>query len=496
MTLNVARLRVSIRHRDGVMPDRDAAPINPLLADAVNTIPKLDRNDPGADLGIIRQVLEAFREPAVLLSPDYRILAANSRYQSVYGTDAFGSGQACFEASHGFRRPCDEAGESCPLRAALASRARERVLHVHHTAAGREHVDVELVPLLDEEGRVQYLLERLHHLPVSTPDSGSTGLVGQSRAFNSMLALINRVAPSNASALLLGESGTGKELVARAIHAQSPRQDAPFVPVECSGLTETLFESELLGHEKGAFTGAATAKAGLVESADGGTLFLDEVGDIPLSQQVKLLRLLETRAYRRVGGVESRRADFRLVCATHRGLDAMGRAGQVREGLYYRINTFPIEVPPLRERTEDIPLLIEALMERLDTVPRAGAGMDPAAVRLLQQYSFPGNVRELRNLLERGSLLADGDAIRPEHLPAYVRDVASANSDKDGQALHALLHPDRLLPLEEVERAYLRHAAAVHRGDRRTLAQVLGISERSLYRRLHKIQPESGEHDS
>ncbi|WP_018138857.1 MULTISPECIES: sigma-54-dependent Fis family transcriptional regulator [unclassified Thioalkalivibrio] len=438
------------------------------------------------DLSAMRQMMEAFREPSILLSPDYRILAANTAYQRVYGTDADGSSRACYEASHGYQRPCDEAGEACPLQAALASRRRERVLHVHHTAQGREHVDVELTPILGAEGAVRYFVERLHHLPVSSPQNGATGLVGRSRAFNTMLGLISRVAPSNASALLLGESGTGKELIARAIHEESPRRDKPFVAVECSGLTETLFESELFGHEKGAFTGAASAKVGLVEAASGGTLFLDEVGDIPLGQQVKLLRLLETHAYRRVGGIESRSADFRLVCATHRDLEAMVRAGEFREDLFYRINTFPIEVPPLRQRSGDIPLLVEAMLDRSELVPRPT--MEDDAIRVLEGYAFPGNVRELRNILERAALLADGGPIRPEHLPGPVRQQATrAESGAAGEGYAELVHPRELRPLDQIEREYLRHALAVHQGDRRSLARRLGLSERSLYRRLREL---------
>ncbi|MGM0552589.1 MAG: sigma-54 interaction domain-containing protein [Pseudomonadota bacterium] len=494
MALNVARIHVSMGHR-GNHP----VALGPLFHDRslrgnVTSNTTSDSAAPAGISGIIRQVLEIFRDPAIVLTPDYRILAANTAYQRVYGTDVRGSGHTCFEASHGYRRPCDEAGESCPLRAALDSGHRERVLHIHHTASKREHVDVELVPIHGSEGHVQYLVERLHHLPVASPHPGTTGLVGHSRAFNAMLGMISRVAPSQASALLLGESGTGKELVARAIHEQSPRRDAPFVPVECSGLTETLFESELFGHEKGAFTGAATVKAGLVEAAAGGTLFLDEVGDIPLSQQVKLLRLLETHAYRRVGGVESRRADFRLVCATHRDLEAMVRAGEFREDLFYRLNTFPIEVPALRERTEDIPLLVDALLERLELGTRPE--LESEAVRLLQAYSFPGNVRELRNILERAALLTDGDSIRPEHLPDRVRKPGTSRPGQMHADLHGLLHPESLRPLSEIEREYLRHAAAIHPGDRRTLARALGISERSLYRRLRQIEAGDDEPDT
>ncbi|WP_026304853.1 sigma-54-dependent Fis family transcriptional regulator [Thioalkalivibrio sp. AKL8] len=493
MPLNITRLNVSIGQRDGDVTSIGSAFLDPLVRGEVTSITKKAPEPQDTHVETLRQVLEGFREPAILLSPDYRILAANGAYQSVYGTDRDGSGRTCFEASHSFRRPCDEAGESCPLRAALGSGHRERVLHVHHTETGREHVDVELLPIRGEGGEIRYLIERLHHMPVSAPQAGSGGLVGRSKAFNAMLGMISRVAPSNASALLLGESGTGKELIARAIHEASPRQKLPFVPVECSGLTETLFESELFGHERGAFTGATSAKAGLVETAAGGTLFLDEVGDIPLSQQVKLLRLLETHAYRRVGGVESRRADFRLVCATHRDLESMVRAGEFREDLYYRINTFPIEVPPLRARAEDLPLLVEALGERLDLAvpPR----LEDEALRILKQYSFPGNVRELRNILERAALLADGEAIRPEHLPDRVRERGQSPSGAEAGALDGLLHPQSLRPLDEIEREYLRHAAAVYPGDRRALAKTLGISERSLYRRLSQLEDDADERD-
>jgi transcriptional regulator with GAF, ATPase, and Fis domain len=201
-----------------------------------------------------------------------------------------------------------------------------------------------------------------------------------------MLDMISRVAPSDAAVLLQGESGTGKELAAKAIHDASRRAEGPFVVLDCSGLPETLFESELFGHEKGAFTGAMARKAGLVEAAAGGTLFLDEVGDIPLPMQVKLLRLLETGAYRRVGGTESLHATFRLVSATHRPLRQMTEDGSFRQDLYFRLNTFPIELPPLRERQEDIPLLAEALLQRV----AAGRNLriPPATMTLLQNLSL------------------------------------------------------------------------------------------------------------
>ncbi len=417
-----------------------------------------------------RALLDALPEPAVLLGLDYRILAANRAYRERYGEVP--AGACCYQVSHRYAQPCDQAGESCPLQASLAADQPRRVLHLHYTRHGEEHVDVETFPVR-EEGRVVAVLEVLHHGTVGAARPQGGPLLGRSPPFNRMLGLIERVAPSEVPVLLLGESGTGKELAARAVHQASRRAQGPFVPLDCSGLSETLFESELFGHEKGAFTGALGRKTGLVEAAAGGTLFLDEVGDIPLGLQVKLLRLLETGTFRRVGSVEVRKADFRLVCATHRDLEALVREGAFRQDLYYRISAFPIRLPPLRERREDLPLLAEAFLARLSRPPKR---LSPEALACLQDHPFPGNVRELRNLLERAVLLADGPEIGPEHLAC----CAEPGSEAAGR----LRFVGPLRPLAEVERDYLRWAAAVHRGDRRSLARRLGLSERTLYRKL------------
>jgi len=279
--------------------------------------------------------------------------------------------------------------------------------------------------------------------------------------------------------LLLGESGTGKELIAQAVHEASLRRSGPFVPVDCTGLTETLFESELFGPEKGAFTGAHVRKFGLVEAARGGTLFLDEIGEIPLAQQVKLLRLLESGTYRRVGGIEPQKADFRLVCATHRDLKGMVEAGTFRRDLYYRINAFPLYLPALRERGEDLPLLAASLLKRIGGDRPLALGK--AALACLQGYRFPGNIRELRNILERAALLCDGVEIGPEHLPPEC----CAGNEPQPIAGH---EREELLPLVEVERRYLLWALAAFAGDRRELAARLGLSERTLYRKLSALQ--------
>jgi DNA-binding NtrC family response regulator len=295
-----------------------------------------------------------------------------------------------------------------------------------------------------------------------------------------MLALVMRGAPSEATVMLLGETGTGKELVARVIHEASPRASGPFVAVDCSGLTETLFESELFGYEKGAFTGATHRKQGLVEAASGGTLFLDEIGELPLSLQVKLLRLLETGTYRRVGGIETLRADFRLVSATHRNLAAMVKAETFRRDLYFRINTFPVRTPSLRERPDDLPLLAESLLARV--APKRKLKLAPAALEALARMPFEGNIRELRNLLERASLLADGDEIEPRHLVDVDADLPPATAIAERSTA-----VPRWLTLDQNEREYLAWAVRNHDGDRPSLARRLGLSERTLFRKLHGL---------
>ena len=425
-------------------------------------------------LAELTSFLETFEEPHILFDRDYRILAANAAYRRAHGASHSVIGRTCFEVSHHYAVPCDQAGESCPLARSLESGQRERVLHLHHTPQGEVYEDIELAPVRNGHGEVAYFIEKMAPLSVARGLSDESGLVGRAPRFKAMLELVARVAPSEATVLLQGESGTGKELVARAIHDASRRADQPFVAIDCSGLPDTLFESELFGHERGAFTGATQRKVGLVEAASGGTLFLDEVGDIPLAMQVKLLRLLETGTYRRIGSTELRTADIRVISATHRGVRRMVEQGLFRQDLFYRLNTFPILVPALRERVGDIPVLVGVLLERV--APKRRLRLDAAAERLLLQHPFPGNVRELRNLLERASLMCDGEVIGPEHLrldPAGITpQPASGEVAADGHML------------ADMERRTLSAAFAEHHGSRRALAERLGISERTLYRKL------------
>ncbi len=427
-------------------------------------------------------LLDGFSDPAVLIGRDYSILTANREYHEHYGKPPQrGVGSRCYEVSHHFSRPCDEAGETCPLRNSLATGQAQRVLHVHYTRKGEERVSVETMPIRDESGEIAYFLEILRESGVGAAPINEQRLIGHSPAFLRMLEMIERAAPSDTAVLLLGESGTGKEMAALELHEASRRAGGPFVPVECSGLTESLFESELFGHEKGSFTGAYARKTGLVEAAHGGTLFFDEVADIPLSLQVKLLRLLETRSYRRVGGVETRQAEFRLVCATHGDLRQAVREGRFRRDLYYRISTFPITLPPLRERGDDLELIADALLERLN---RKRHHLSEKALECLKDYDFPGNVRELRNILERAVLLCDGEAIGPEHLPEECRFRNPEAQDTQEKPFSGPVQP-----LDTIEQQYLRWALEQQGGDKRDLAKTLGLSERTLYRKLRELKP-------
>lgn len=423
-------------------------------------------------------LLESQSGPAILLSPNYTVVATNAAYRNHYENDLVVGTSRCFEVSHGYATPCNENGESCPLQEAASTRRPARAFHVHQSPTGPEHVDVQLTPLLDEHGEISYFLEQVQVIEASSARAQGT-FVGRSPAFMRVVELIQRAARFDVPVLVLGESGTGKELAAKALHGAGPRAGGPFVPVECSGLPEALFESELFGHARGAFTGADKAYTGLVEAAKGGTLFLDEIGDVPLSMQIKLLRLIESGTYRRVGETERRPLEARVVLATHRNLSLGVTEGWFRRDLFYRINAFPIELPPLRQRTGDLPLLVDAILESTGCRKRLG----PAAMQWLEAHPLPGNVRQLRNLLERAHMLSDGDTITVAHLGSPDSLEPAPAGDVPGWA------KPELRPLREVERAYLGWARDTFTGERSELAARLGLSERTLYRKLKGLDP-------
>jgi two-component system response regulator PilR (NtrC family) len=328
---------------------------------------------------------------------------------------------------------------------------------------------------LREEIRGRYRLDRL---------------LGKSTAMGRLFEILRKVAPARTSVLLIGESGTGKELAARALHELSARAERAFVAVNCGAIPESLLESELFGHVKGAFTGAATEKTGLFEAAHGGTLFLDEVGELPLAMQVKLLRALQERRVKPVGGVSEREIDVRVVAATNRDLETEVERGTFRQDLYYRLNVIQIRMPPLRERREDIPLLAEHFLAKFSAEHARPAGeIAPAAMSILASYAFPGNVRELENVIERAVTLSSDGNITPETLPDNLLEARGGHRGAAARAVPEL--PSEGLDLERevesFERALILRALERTHDNRTEAARLLGISFRSMRYRLSKL---------
>jgi two-component system response regulator HydG len=309
-------------------------------------------------------------------------------------------------------------------------------------------------------------------------------LIGQSRRMTDVFRLVEAVADSSATVLVLGESGTGKELVARALHRRSARRDRPFVAVNCSALAETLLDSELFGHVRGAFTGAVAARRGLFEAADGGTIFLDEIGDVPAATQVRLLRVLQEGEIRPVGAQESRQVDVRVIAATHADLDEARAAGRFREDLYYRLDVVTIRLPPLRERPDDIPILASHFLQKL--APRVGKrleGISAEAMTLLRRHPWPGNVRELENAIERAVVLARGPELVPGDLPPGVG-TAPRGAEVDPTSLsHLPLAEAKRLAVGAFERRYLAELLRRELGNVTRAAKAAGV-DRSNFRKL------------
>jgi DNA-binding NtrC family response regulator len=322
---------------------------------------------------------------------------------------------------------------------------------------------------------------------------GFENLIGRSPAMTKVFELVRKAARSDANILVLGESGTGKELIARAIHANSPRATQAFVPVDCASLPEQLLESELFGHEKGAFTGAVKTKRGLMEVADRGTLFLDEIGELPLPLQVKLLRVLQERQLRHVGGTAQIDIDVRVVSASNRDLREAAVKGQFREELYYRVNVIAIALPPLRERAGDLKLLAHAFLKRYggDRV----TGLDEAALQALETYAWPGNVRELQNVIERACALADGDRITRSDLPDYLIQGGGVRSQATAMPT-VPAPPSDDLPLKDakekwmqvLEASYLRGLLERHAGNVSAAAKAAGVDRKTFHRLINKYQ--------
>jgi DNA-binding NtrC family response regulator len=345
-------------------------------------------------------------------------------------------------------------------------------------------VDLDRLEALIEKSLERADLSRENRdLKAILENTGATSaLIGEAPVMRKVKELALKVAPSKASVLILGESGTGKEVLARSIHLASPRKNKPFVTVNCAALPESLIESELFGHEKGAFTGATVQKKGRFELANAGTIFLDEVGEIPLHIQVKLLNVLQSNRFERVGGTETITSDVRVISATNRDLKAQVERLAFREDLYYRLNVIMITMPPLRERQEDIPLLVRHFLNKLSDISgRRIAAVDDEVMKKLQVYSFPGNVREIENWIERAMVLADGDRLTREDFPEQLWDLDRSEEPlktSHGQGLEE--------QVADLERALLVQALETNQGNQSAAARDLKITERGIRYKIKK----------
>jgi DNA-binding NtrC family response regulator len=307
-------------------------------------------------------------------------------------------------------------------------------------------------------------------------------LIGNAPEMRKIYQVVEQAAPTNASVLITGESGTGKELVAQTIHQLSPRASFPFVGINCAAIPETLLESEIFGHEKGAFTGASERRQGCFELADRGTLFLDEIGEMTPATQVKLLRVLQERTFRRVGGRTEQSVDVRVIAATNVDPQEAVKQGKLREDLYYRLNVFSLRLPPLRERKEDLPLLTQAFINEFNgRNQKSVAGVDQQAMRMIEQYAWPGNVRELRNVIERATILSSGQFIEAKHLPPTLGEEPAPQHQPQ-----VALAPGTTV--EEAERRLIMMTLEHTRDNKTRAAEILGISLKTLHNKLNKLR--------
>ncbi|MBR8844112.1 MULTISPECIES: sigma-54-dependent Fis family transcriptional regulator [Pseudoalteromonas] len=433
---------------------------------------------------VIQGLINIIDKPAIFIDLNYVIVAVNNAYRDTYQTPIELGKSTCFAISHKASKPCDQMGEACPMLECKKTNKPTSVVHIHDTHLGKQYCDIVMKPIFDENDILMGFVEILDKIDFASVKAQKNKMLGQSDAFKALINKVNRAAKTEISVLLQGETGTGKELVARALHDASRRKDKPFIVIECSGLPEQLFESELFGHEKGAFTGATSQKKGLVEIVEGGTLFFDEIGDVPLNMQVKLLRLIETQSFRAVGSLRQKRTDFRLVCASHKNLLEMVEKGEFRKDLYYRIATFPINLPSLKARQADIALLAKFFLKHSEFKDKQ---FSEAALKKLAQYAYPGNIRELKSIVLQAAILADDDVIYDTDIPfentANLQHTAKPNADL------AQLNYDKVfdvISLEQAEQSYLKKAIEHFQGSTEELALKFGVSSRTLYRKLTK----------
>jgi len=427
----------------------------------------------------LESLLETHEQPFVVIGADLRVVAVNQAWEKVFGTargDLIG-------------RPCCEKQGACRHQQLFQTlEPYAGIFTVKEGEDTKKLLNVRGYPLLDADGQL-YLGESQSLMHKSVYEIHSSGMVGKSEAFIRLKAQLEQAANTTAPVLLLGETGTGKELAAEFVHRHSSHATGEFVIADCTVFGEDLFESELFGHEKGAFTGAAASKKGLFELADNGTLFLDEIGELPFSQQAKLLRAIESGQFRRVGGTSTLKASVRIVCATHRNLAEMVRQGRFREDLFYRLSVFPIEIPPLRERKQDIPLLADHFLQQIGITRGQPVTVSKGGLIKLIQHAWPGNIRELRNCLQlAGSLCAEGVIQEYDiHFMRRIEESAQPMIDFNTAMPMTNQISTSLSALEQYEANFIAGLIKKYQGNRKLIAAEMNISERTLYRKLNRL---------
>jgi len=448
---------------------------------------------------VIESLINAQESPAVIIDKHYRIVAANKAYCTSYGVEADAIiGHCCHEISHHSPVPCHQNGEDCPHKAVLSTNSPCEVMHTHYDYANRpDRVRIKAYPIETANGD-RLVIESIHRLaPAMHLTCEEMRMVGHSPVFLQCIETLTLAARSNVPVLLYGETGVGKEMAAEYIHEQSGRRTKPYVEMNCAAIPEALFESELFGHERGAFTGCAGFKPGLFEAADKGTLLLDEIGELPLSMQAKLLRVLDTGKFRRLGGNSLIKVDVRLLTSTNKNLMAMVANGTFREDLYFRIAGIKIHIPPLRERRMDIPALVEVLIKRMCDLDKAErCHITKEAMEQLMGYLFPGNVRELLNILQQALALSPDGVITAEHIRLDDRLAMDHGHRSENTAVltHTVPQAQEVTAAEtnepeslaDVEAHHIAKLLQRHHHNLHKAAKALGISERTLYRKIKR----------
>jgi two-component system, NtrC family, response regulator AtoC len=442
----------------------------------------------------LQSLIDVQENPFVLIDEHYKIVAANRAYCVNYGVENEKVvGRFCHEVSHLSAVPCHQNGEDCPHQEVFRTGLVHEVVHTHFDSHNRpEHVRIKGHPIRGANQKL-YLGEAVFRIASSDEMiCKDMQMIGNSPVFLACLDHLTRAAESDAAILLLGESGVGKELAAQYIHKRSSRHKQPLIVLNCASIAVDMFEDELFGHERGAFTGCVGRKQGLFELADKGILFLDEIGDMPLFMQAKLLRVLESGEFRRIGGTEILRADVRLVSATNNELLKKVQTGEFRQDLYYRIAGIDLRLPSLRERSSDIPALAQAIVKRITRAGMPHCKFTQAALDKLQTYTFPGNIRELKNILLKAIAESNNEIISAANIHlAHHQKTPEANTPHEIPVeiiREAIVGKNINASIADLEAGHIAKLLLSYNGHRRNVADTLGISERTLYRKLKRYK--------